>query len=162
SGADPLKVGWQATIYESRTALLPFIFIFNTELLMIDIGGAIHFLIVLAATALAMMAFVSVTQRWLLVRNRWYECVVLLLVCSTRFRRQSRPHRTDPPFIARGAEDVMRVAEATPKEGALRLRFESERRSGKEVERVVRLTLGAGATADARIRASGLTLQTDD
>jgi hypothetical protein len=162
AGADPLKVGWQATIYESRTALLPFIFIFNTELLMIDIRGPVHFLIVLAATALAMMAFVSITQRWLIVRNRWYESVALALVCFTLFRPGFWLDQIDPPFIARGTADVMRIAQATNKDEALRLRFESERgRSGKEIERAVRLTLGAGATAEARIRATGLVLQKD-
>ena len=37
SGADPVKTGIQGFRYEIRTGLLPFIFIFNTELLLIDI-----------------------------------------------------------------------------------------------------------------------------
>jgi len=117
---------------------------------------------VLVATALAMAAFVSVTQRWFLVRNRWYESVALILVCFTLFRPAYWLDRIDPPFIARGGGELMRIADATRKDEALRLRFESERgRSGKEIERVVRLTLGAGATGDARIRATGLVLQKD-
>src|ERR1043165_9882737 len=43
AGADPMKVGWQGTWYEFRTVLLPFIFVFNPEILMIDIGGIVHF-----------------------------------------------------------------------------------------------------------------------
>ena len=39
SGADPIKTGMQGFWYEIRTGLLPFIFIFNPELLLIDIGG---------------------------------------------------------------------------------------------------------------------------
>ena len=39
AGADPMRVGWQGTWYELRTVLLPFIFIFNPEILLIDIGG---------------------------------------------------------------------------------------------------------------------------
>lgn len=31
AGADPLKVGWQGMRYENRTALLPFVFVFNPE-----------------------------------------------------------------------------------------------------------------------------------
>ena len=162
AGADPMKVGWQATIYESRTALLPFIFIFNTELLFIDIRGPVHFLIVLVGNALAMVAFVSVTQRWLLVRNRWYESLLLLLVCFTLFRPSYWLDQIDAPYVARGVEAVMAAADATPKDGALRLRFESERRSGKEVERLVRLALGAGATGADRIRATGIVLRMDD
>ena len=39
SGADPIKTGLQGFWYEIRTGLLPFIFIFNSELLLIDVGG---------------------------------------------------------------------------------------------------------------------------
>ncbi len=46
SGADPIKTGMQGFRYEIRTGLLPFIFIFNTELLLIDVGGVAHFLLV--------------------------------------------------------------------------------------------------------------------
>ncbi len=42
SGADPLKTGVQGFIYEMRTAILPFMFVFNTELLLIDIGSPLH------------------------------------------------------------------------------------------------------------------------
>ena len=49
AGADPMKVGWQGMRYEIRTALLPFVFIFNPEILMIDIGGPLHFIVVVGS-----------------------------------------------------------------------------------------------------------------
>src|SRR5919109_1450848 len=55
SGADPVKTGLQGFKYEIRTALLPFIFIFNSALLMIDIGGPVHLILVLVSSALAMV-----------------------------------------------------------------------------------------------------------
>ncbi len=73
AGADPMKVGWQGTWYEIRTALLPFIFIFNPEILMIDIGGPLHFVVVVAAAALAMWRFVAALQGFFFARNRWWE-----------------------------------------------------------------------------------------
>ena len=48
SGADPLKTGVQGFIYEMRTAILPFVFVFNTELLLINIGSPLHFVWVVA------------------------------------------------------------------------------------------------------------------
>jgi len=48
SGADPIKTGFQAFFYEIRTALLPFLFIFNTDLLLINVGwldGAATFVV---------------------------------------------------------------------------------------------------------------------
>ena len=62
AGADPMKVGWQGTWYELRTLLLPFIFIFNPEILLIDIGGPLHLLVVVGCATLAMMAFVAALQ----------------------------------------------------------------------------------------------------
>ncbi len=70
AGADPMKVGWQGTWYEMRTALLPFIFIFNPAVLMIDIGGPLHFVLVVGCAAIAMMAFCAACQGFFLTRNR--------------------------------------------------------------------------------------------
>jgi TRAP-type uncharacterized transport system fused permease subunit len=53
--------------YESRTALLPFVFVFNPEILMIDSG--VHFLLVVGCAVLAMNTFVAASQNWLLTRN---------------------------------------------------------------------------------------------
>src|SRR6476661_2141130 len=86
AGADPMKVGWQGTWYELRTLLLPFIFIFNPEFLLLDIGGPIHFLVVVGSGALAMMAFVAALQGFFFARNRWWEAVLLLLICFTLYR----------------------------------------------------------------------------
>jgi TRAP-type uncharacterized transport system fused permease subunit len=55
--------------YESRTALLPFVFVFNPEILMIDSGGVVHFLLVVGCAVLAMSTFVAASQNWLLTRN---------------------------------------------------------------------------------------------
>ncbi len=43
-------------------SLLPFIFIFNTELLMIDIGGVGHFIVVVGCSIIAMGCFVAATR----------------------------------------------------------------------------------------------------
>src|SRR5262249_45948312 len=117
--------------------------------------------IVLISTALAMAAFVSITQRWLLVRNRLYESLILALACFTLFRPTFWLDQIAPPYAVQGADKVLAAADATPKDGALRLRFEAERRSGDEVARTVRLSLGSGATGLDRIRATGLTLAKD-
>ena len=44
SGADPVKTGFQGFRYEIRTALLPFIFIFNGGILMIGLNGPLGLL----------------------------------------------------------------------------------------------------------------------
>ncbi|MBX6426002.1 MAG: TRAP transporter permease [Variibacter sp.] len=158
AGADPMKVGWQAMRYENRTALLPFVFIYNPEILMIDIAGPLHFLVVVGSCVLAMGAFVAASQNWLITRNRWYETVALLVICLTLFRPSIWLDWIADPFVSLPAGQTYSEIAKTPAGGALRLRVETQDASGDTVEKVVRLTLGAGETPAQRLAASGLTL----
>src|SRR6516225_940447 len=112
SGADPIKTGLQGFWYEIRTGLLPFIFIFNTELLLIDVGDVLHLVLVIGCSIVAMGCFVAATQFWLITRNRWYETILLLLICFTLFRPGFWLDRLAPPFETRPAADIVRIAEA--------------------------------------------------
>ena len=103
SGADPVKTGMQGFRYEIRTGLLPFIFIFNTELLLIDIGGVGHFVVVVVCSIIAMGCFVAATQNWLLTRNRWYE---------TRRSAADLLHVVPARLLARPAAGAVRRAAA--------------------------------------------------
>lgn len=160
SGADPVKTGIQAFKYEIRTALLPFIFIFNTELLMIDIGNVTHFILVVACSTIAMGCFVAASQNWLLTKSRWYESALLLLVCFTLFRPGFWLDLIQPPFDIRPASELVSVAGSLPPDSTLRFRVKSQSRAGDEVEKVVRLSLRAESTGAERLGATGLTLST--
>jgi hypothetical protein len=158
SGADPVQTGIQGFRYEIRTGLLPFIFIFNTELLLIDIGDVAHFLLVVGCSIVAMACFVAATQNWLLTRNRWYETLALLLVCFSLFRPGYWLDRLQAPFDPRPASDIMRVADTVPRGATLRLRVTSQSRAGDDVEKLVRLTMRSGQTAAERLKRAGLSL----
>ncbi len=117
SGADPIKTGLQGFWYEIRTGLLPFIFIFNTELLLIDIGDVTHFLLVVACSDRCDAWVVLWPRRrtgWLVTRNRWYETIALLLICFTLFRPGYWLDKLQAPFDARPAADIVSVAEIDP------------------------------------------------
>jgi len=156
AGADPMKVGWQGTWYELRTLLLPFIFIFNPEMLMIDIEGPLHFLIVVGSGALAMMAFVAALQGWFFARNRLWETALLFLICFTLFRPQFWMNMIVAPFDTLPASSIAKVIDATPDGGTLRLKILTTDISGDDVSKAVRLQLAAGADAQARLAAAGL------
>ena len=51
--SDPIKTGIQGFIYDLRTAILPFMFIFNTQLLMIGIDSVWAFVLTVASAVLA-------------------------------------------------------------------------------------------------------------
>ncbi len=158
SGADPIKTGLQGFWYEIRTGLLPFIFIFNTELLLIDVGDAVSFVLVVGCAIAAMGCFVAATQHWLITRNRWYETILLLLICFTLFRPGFWLDRLEPPFETRPAADIVRVADAIPPGETLRFRALSQSRAGDDVEKLVRLTLRTGEAGRERLDKAGLVL----
>ena len=160
SGADPVKTGIQAFKYEIRTALLPFIFIFNTELLMIDIGSISNFLVVVVCSVIAMGCFVAATQNWLLIKSRWYESVLLLLVCFTLFRPGFWLDQIQPPFEQRPASEFVLIAGGLPGESTLRFRVKSQTRAGDDVEKLVRLTLRPGVNGAERLRETGIVIST--
>jgi Domain of unknown function (DUF3394)/Tripartite ATP-independent periplasmic transporter, DctM component len=163
AGADPMKVGWQAMRYENRTALLPFVFIYNPAILMIDIGGPIHFAVVVACCILAMATFVAASQNWLITRNRWYETLALLLICLTLFRPSFWLDMVTDPLASLPAGRLFAEVEKAPRDGALRLRIATQDLGGETVEKLVRLTLGRGDTPAERLAGSGLTVrQTSD
>jgi len=155
AGADPMRVGWQGTWYELRTLLLPFIFIFNPEMLMIDIGGPLHFAVVVGCATLAMMAFVAALQGFFFARNRWWETAVLLLVCFTLFRPHFWMDLVAPPFRSLPGAEITRVIDATPAGGSLRFRVETTDISGDPTTKTVRIKLGEG-DARARLAATGI------
>lgn len=70
SGGDPIRTGLVAFFYSLRTAALPFLFIFNTELLLIGVNWGQGLFIFVVAT-IAMLLFAAATQGWFLARNRF-------------------------------------------------------------------------------------------
>lgn len=85
SRGDPIKTGVQGFAYDIRTALLPFLFIFNTDLLLIDVG-LFKAVFVFFIALLAMLLFAAATQGYFFAKSKWYETVALLLIAFTLFR----------------------------------------------------------------------------
>jgi len=80
SGGDPLKTGVQAFWYSLRTGILPIVFLFNHELLLIGIESIWHALLVIATSLIGILVFTAATQRWFINRLRWYEIIVFLFI----------------------------------------------------------------------------------
>jgi len=78
--SNPIQTGIQGFTYDMRTAILPFMFIFNTHLLWMGIDSVLEGAIVFFSAVLGMFAFGAGTQRWLMIKTRWYEQIVLLSV----------------------------------------------------------------------------------
>jgi len=86
SKADPIKTGVQAFWYSLRTGILPIVFIFNSELLLIGIESFWHGLVVVVTSLSAILIFTAATQGWFINRLRWYEIIIFLLISMSLFR----------------------------------------------------------------------------
>ena len=93
-----MQTGVQAFLYDIRTAILPVVFIFNPTLLLIDVHSVWQALLIFAMSLLAILAFSSLTQNWMLVRNRLWESAVLVVVILGLFRPGMFMDQLYPPF----------------------------------------------------------------
>jgi TRAP transporter 4TM/12TM fusion protein len=80
SGGDPLKTGLQAFWYSLRTGILPIVFLFNHELLLIGIENIWHGLIVIVTSLIGILVFTSATQGWFINKLKWHEIVIFLII----------------------------------------------------------------------------------
>ena len=80
SGGDPLKTGVQAFWYSLRTGILPIVFLFNHELLLMGIENFFHAIIVIITSLTGILIFTSATQGWFFNKLRWYEILVFLFI----------------------------------------------------------------------------------
>lgn len=85
SRGDPIKTGVQGFSYDIRTALLPFLFIFNTDLLLIDVGLA-KAVLVFFISLIAMLLFAAATQGYFIAKSKTWETIVLLFIAFMLFR----------------------------------------------------------------------------
>ncbi len=98
SRADPIRTGVQAFYYEIRTAILPIVFIFNPELLLIGVTSFWHGLLVFVVSLIAIFSFTSAAQGWLLTKLRWYEIIMLLIITVSMFRPDFVLNRIYPEY----------------------------------------------------------------
>ena len=80
SGGDPIKTGVQAFWYEIRTAVLPIIFLFNHELLLIGIENIWHGILVIITSLIGILVFSAATQGWFINKLRWFEIMIFLVI----------------------------------------------------------------------------------
>jgi len=157
SGGDPIKTGFVAFFYSLRTAALPFLFIFNTDLLLIDVSIAEGIFVFIVATV-AMLLFAAATQGWFLTRNRIWESVLLALLAFTFFRPGFWMDMVFPPFEDKPpATFAAALGDADPGD-EFRLRIAGVDSVGEPREWVVLLTVPEGASGGDRLAATGITL----
>jgi TRAP transporter 4TM/12TM fusion protein len=160
--SDPIRTGIQGFTYDIRTAILPFMFIFNTQLLMIGIDSIVELVVVVASAILAMLLFAAATQHYMLIRNRLWETLAMLLIAFTLFRPGFFWDYLYPPLETRPGAQLVAVAGDLPPGAQLRMDVAGETLEGEFVTRQVLLPLGAAEGGAERLAEAGLEVREED
>ena len=157
SKGDPIKTGLVAFFYSLRTAALPFLFIFNTDLLLIDVDFW-HGVIIFIVATIAMLIFAAGTQGYFLVRSRLYESALLLLVAFTLFRPGFWMDMLHDPYQEVPPAELAQALDGVEDGSSLRLRVLGENAVGDPREFTVLLPVPDGASGQERLEKLGLNL----
>ena len=162
SKGDPIKTGIQGFVYDIRTALLPFLFIFNTDLLLINVSPTKAIFVFIIAV-IAMMLFASATQGYMLVKNKIWESAVMLLIAFTLFRPGFWLDQIQPPFERVESTKVYEIVKDIPQSGVMTIVVSGpDFDSGEITSTTVLIPLGDLAEAEKRLTGAGLTVTDED
>ena len=162
SGGDAIKTGFTAFFYSLRTVALPFVFIFNTDLIWYDVTWY-QGLLVAVIGVIAVLAFTAGTMGQFVTKSRLYESVALVLIAFILFRPDFFMNRIQPPYEV---IEPAKVSDAFGKIGAgheIRLNISGpDFDTGSIKETTLVLTAGNEQGGEARLAAQGLTILDED
>ena len=158
SGEDAIQTGLQGAVYALRTAVLPFVFVFNPMLLLIDVRGWFEFVLVFLSATAASMVFAAATLGWFHTRCRWWEIVLLLAGCFALFRPDFFMDRMYEPYTEVPAKEIFKVAGELPEDDRLVLVIEGTNVEGEDVRKTVAVQLTAPGDGRKRLADAGLTI----
>ncbi len=158
SGEDAIATGVQGSLYALRTVVLPFIWIFNPQLLLIDVGNAAEATLVIGASLIASLVFAAATMNWFRTRSRWWETVLLLAAVWLLFRPNWVMDRFSDPWRSVPATELHQVVGTLPDAGRLVVVIQGQTIEGDESHKTLALQLGPPAEPARRLAEAGLTL----
>jgi len=160
SGGDPIRTGFVAFFYSLRTALLPFLFIFNTDILLIDVTFMQGIFVFIVATA-AMLIFTAGTQGYFISKSRIWESMALLLIAFTLFRPGFWMDYVSPPFNETAPINIVETIGKAPAGSEMRAIVDAVDDVGDPVTLTMIIDVGDEADGAARLEAYGLEVRID-
>lgn len=160
SRGDPIKTGVQGFAYDIRTALLPFLFIFNTDLLLIDVsfGKAI---LIFVISLIAMLLFAAATQGYFIAKSRKWETVALLLIAFMLFRPGFFLDQISEKYTAASGPAALELMASAETDQEIRVVVEGpDFDTGKVRPTTITVPAVAG-DAEAALSAQGLAIMPD-
>ncbi|NOE17037.1 TRAP transporter fused permease subunit [Ruegeria atlantica] len=162
SGGDAIKTGFTAFFYSLRTVALPFVFIFNTDLLLIDVTWVEGIIVAIFAT-IAILVFTAGTMGYFLTHSRIYESIALIAVAFALFRPDFFMDRIAPPYTSvEPAAFVETIGQTSPGTEVRMVISGPDFDTGKMVDTTIVVPVGSEEGGDARVDAMGLLLLEED
>ena len=158
SGDDPNATGWQATWYSLRTTVLPFVFIFNPQLLLIGVGSWVEVVLVCVTGTIASLLFAAATMKWFRTRCTWPEVGLLLVATFLFFRPDWMIDQFAQKYVSAPAADIYKIADTLLEDEWLVVGIAGENIDGNMQTKTVAIPMGKGASGRERLREAGVTL----
>jgi TRAP transporter 4TM/12TM fusion protein len=162
SGGDPIRTGIQGFTYDIRTAILPFMFIFNTELLIIGVANWLHLVIVVIVAIIGMLVFAAGTQGFFLTKNRIWETVALLLIAFTLFRPGFWWDKVYAPLSEEPASSLVQMVEEMDTGSLIRIKLKGEKMDGSEFTKIIMLPVETEGTGTERLEGIGIEIRNEE
>jgi len=123
SGADPMKTGVQSFLYDIRTSILPLVFIFNPELLLVGVESIWHGALIFIVSLIAILCFSSLTQNYMFVKNKLYESALLIIIIVGLFRPDFVLDQFSPSYLSLKLDRVLDGDLSLPPDRTVRLQI---------------------------------------
>lgn len=157
SGGDPIKTGLTAFSYSLRTAILPFLFIFNTDLLLIGVSFSKGILVFITAT-IGILAFTAGAVGYFFRRNKLWESLALFVFAFALFRPGFfMEHISPTQRYFEPAQLTQEVQQASVGDN-LTIKVSGLNPYGKQIEFYAQLPIAEGQSGEERLQKMGLTL----
>jgi TRAP transporter 4TM/12TM fusion protein len=161
SGGDPIKTGFVAFFYSLRTAILPFLFIFNTDLLLIDVGWMEGIFVFIIST-IGILIFTAGLQGYFITRNRWYEAVLMVMIAFTLFRPGFWMDRVIEPYLESSPLELVKVVGEAEPGDELHLTIDGMDEIGEPRTFVATFPVPDGKDGAERLANAGLEIYEDE
>lgn len=156
SGGDPIRTGFTAFFYSLRTVALPFLFILNTDLLLIDVSW-MQGVIIFAAATVGILVFTAGTMGYFITRSRIHESVALVLIAFAFFRPDFFMDRLQPPFHLLPPSELTAAMDVAEPGSTIRMVVSGpDFDTGKSKDITVDMEVGDGLDGAARLESMGL------
>ncbi len=79
SGGNPIKTGAQAFLYNMRTMIIPFVFVFNPSILLFGVETNLDFITIITSSFLGILTIAAGTQGYFILKSKLYESLILVI-----------------------------------------------------------------------------------